>query len=168
MKNHRRRRKRNGSHGELNQGLRRIAEWVPDCVRRANPLDQKVGEEMGTPDMLREQLWQVREDALFDIALYGIEPTRLALAANASAALEALGEAPSWREPGSRSGRLVLDKTKAAAAPACRAVVSDDGIEIRLILHREDGKAASVGLSPAAAAFASRLIEPALPRLNGE
>jgi len=38
-----------------------------------------------------------------------------------------------------------------------------------LTLYREDGKAASVELSPAAAvALAGRLIEAALPRLTGE
>ena len=147
--------------------LRRIAGWVRDRVRRGEPADQEAGEEMPNPAMLRERLWRVREDALYEMARYGIEPTRLALAADANAAPEALGEAPSWREPGSRSWRLLLDNTKVDVAPACRAVVSDDGTEIRLTLYSDAGAVASVVLDTArAVALAGRLIEAALSRLS--
>jgi hypothetical protein len=108
-------------------------------------------EEMPTPDMLRDRLRQVREDALFGMARHGIEPGRLALAAGAHAALDALGEGAVERELASRD------------------VVSDDGQTIRLTLYRENGQAALVELSPAAAvALAGELIGAALPRLNGE
>jgi hypothetical protein len=62
-----------------------------------------------------------------------------------------------------------LDETPADAEPAGRAVVSDYGQIIRLTLYLEDGEAALVELSPAAAvALAGELIGAALPRLNGE
>jgi len=44
-------------------------------------------------------------------------------------------------------------------------VVSDDGLEIRLTLYREDGKGASVEFSPACA-LASRRLAAASPRLS--
>jgi hypothetical protein len=96
-----------------------------------------------------------------------IEPTRLALAADANAALEATGKPPSWPELGSRFWRLVLDNTKVEAAPACRAEVSDDGSKIRLTLHSDADAVASVELDPTRVfALAGRLIDAALPRLS--
>jgi hypothetical protein len=59
----------------------------------------------------------------------------------------------------------VLDEEPTEWEPADRAVVSDDGQAIRAALYREDGKAASVELSPAAAvALAGKLLVAALPR----
>ena len=64
-------------------------------------------------------------------------------------------------------GAWVLDYTKVEAAPACRAVVSDDGTEIRLTLYSDAGAVASVVLDTArAVALAGRLIEAALSRLS--
>jgi len=61
-----------------------------------------------------------------------------------------------------------LDEEPTEWDSADRAVVSDDGTVIRLALYREDGRAASVELSRAAAVvLASRLLEAAVPRLNG-
>jgi len=95
----------------------------------------------------RERLLRMRDEELARMMRRGQLPRIAAF----EAALAALDEAPTEWEP------------------ASRAVVSDDGQAIRLTLYREDGKAASVELSPAAAvALAGRLIEAALPRLNGE
>ena len=106
-------------------------------------------EEMPTPDALRERLWQVREDALFGLARYRIEPSRLALAADAHAAIEASGE-----------GRAEWE-------PASRVAVGDSGAAIRLTLCREKDKAAWVELSPAdAVALAGRLLAAASLRLR--
>jgi hypothetical protein len=55
----------------------------------------------------------------------------------------------------------------AMTKPAARAVVSDDGETIRLILYGEDGAVATVTLAPVRAiALAGELIEAALLRLS--
>jgi hypothetical protein len=123
-------------------------------------------EEMPTPDMLRDRLRQVREDALFGMARHGIEPGRLALAAGADAALQALGEPSRWRER-VRYAVPMLDKTKVGAALGHRAVVSADGETTWLTLRDEIGAVAAVELDPVrSVALANQLIEAALPRLS--
>jgi hypothetical protein len=120
---------------------------------------------MPTPDALRERLWQVREDALYEMARDGIEPGRLALAADAHAALEGLGEVPIWWEPASRAAHDDVQTT-----PACRAVVADAaGEPIKLTIDSETGTVAAVDLDPIRAiALAGKLIVAALLRINGE
>jgi hypothetical protein len=62
-----------------------------------------------------------------------------------------------------------LDEVPADAEPASRAVVSDDGKVIRLILYAETGIVAFVEVDPIRAiAVAAELIGAALPRLTGE
>ena len=99
---------------------------------------------MSTP---RERVLQMRDEELARMMRRGQLPRIAAI----NAVIAALDEEPTeWDS-------------------ADRAVVSDDGTVIRLALYREDGKADSVELSPAAAvALAGRLLEAALPRLNGE
>ena len=61
-----------------------------------------------------------------------------------------------------------LDENPNDAQPAARAVVADDGQEIRLTLYREEGAVASAALDPIhAIGLAGRLIEMALLRLAG-
>jgi len=119
-----------------------------------------------TPEMLRGRLLMMQEDALYRMARYGIEPGRLALVAGITVALDALGNGPIEWELAGRPAQLALGEASIDAEPLSRAVISDDGETIWLTLSREDGKAASVELSPAeAVALASRLIAAALPRL---
>jgi hypothetical protein len=78
-----------------------------------------------------------------------VEPGHLPLIAGINAALDA------------------LDGMPIAADVASRAVVSDDGREIRLTLYAEAGAVAAVVLDPVrAVALAQRLIAAALPRLS--
>jgi hypothetical protein len=66
------------------------------------------------------------------------------------------------------AGLDALDRVPLEASPATRAVVSDDGREIRLTLYGEAGvPAVGVALDPArAVALAGDLIASALPRLR--
>ena len=123
--------------------------------------EMPAAENMPTPEMLRGRLRQVREGALFGLARYGTEPTRLSLAAGAHAALEALDEAPICRRVASR---VATDDTKVEAAVGCRVVVSGaPGAPIRLTLYNEAGTAAAVELDSAGAnLLAHELIDAAL------
>jgi hypothetical protein len=122
---------------------------------------------MAAPGMLRGRLLMMQEDALYRIARYGIEPGRLALVADITAALDALGHGPIEWELVDRPAQLALGEASIDAEPVSRAVISDDGETIWLMLFREDSKAAAVELSPAAAlALASRLLAAASPRLS--
>jgi hypothetical protein len=99
---------------------------------------------------LRERLIELRDDALGRMLRRGaIEPSHLPLIAGINAALDA------------------LDSLPVEAEAAARAVVSDDGREIRLTLYTEAGAVAAVVLDPVrAVALAQRLIAAALPRLS--
>jgi hypothetical protein len=60
-----------------------------------------------------------------------------------------------------------LDEIPTEALPASRAVVNDDGQEIRLTLHGETGAVAAAPLDPVRAiGLAGELIAAALPKLS--
>jgi hypothetical protein len=62
-----------------------------------------------------------------------------------------------------------LEERPTEWAPASRAVVRDDGQTIRMTLYAETGAVAAVELDPIRAVTrAGKLINAALPRLNGE
>jgi hypothetical protein len=78
------------------------------------------------------------------------EPAYLPLLAGINAALDA------------------LDGMPVEAEAATRAVVADDGRQIRLTIYSETGAVAEVALDPVRAiTIAGKLIEAALPRLKG-
>ena len=99
---------------------------------------------MPSPARLRDRLWRLCEDTLYELARDGIEPGRLALVAGSNAALKTLGEAPDQWEPASRVAR---------------------GRAYSLMLDGDAGIAAAVDLDPDRAIA---LIEAALSRLNGD
>jgi hypothetical protein len=95
--------------------------------------DEGPAKEMSTPAMLRERLWQAREEALFETAQHGIEPGRLAVAAGADTALAALGEAQTSGPAVASDGALLVAQQRthgefaatAALAQALKSVVRD-------------------------------------------
>jgi hypothetical protein len=93
-------------------------------------------------DRLRKRLTELRAEALECTVRRGtVEPGHLPLIAGVAAALDALASMP------------------IEAEAAARAVVSDDGREIRLTLYGEAGAIASMALDPVRAiALAGRLI----------
>jgi hypothetical protein len=99
---------------------------------------------------LRERLTELRNDMVGRMLRRGaVEPGHLPLIAGVNAPLDA------------------FDKMPIEAETAARAVVGDDGREIRLTLYAEAGAVAAVVLDPALAiALAQRLIAAALPRLS--
>jgi hypothetical protein len=61
----------------------------------------------------------------------------------------------------------VIDGDMVAAKPCTRAIVSDDGSTIRLMLYTEGGRSKAARLAPMrAVALAGELIRSALPRLS--
>jgi hypothetical protein len=99
---------------------------------------------------LRNRLLALRDDTLRRlVALDHIDGGLLRLLGDANLALAALDRQPS-----------------ADAALAARAVVSDDGCEIRLTLYAQNGAAFAVPIAPGrAVALAGELIAAARPKL---
>ena len=98
-------------------------------------------------DAPRERLLRMRDEEFARVMRRGQLPRIAAI----DAAIAALDEAPTEWEP------------------ASRAVVSDDSQTIRLTLYAETGVVAAVELDPIRAiTLAGKLIDAALPRLNGE
>jgi hypothetical protein len=118
---------------------------IPPCPDR---LRAREGVAMAGADRLRERLIELRDGMLDRMLRKGaVEPGHLPLIAGASAALDALG-------------------TLSVEMGASRAVVSDDGREIRLTLYHEAEAVAAVLLSPERAiALAGRLLDAAGLRL---
>jgi hypothetical protein len=102
-------------------------------------------------DHLRERLIEIRDEVLDRMARLGaVEPGHLPLIAGINAVLYA------------------LDSIPIEVVAAARAVVSDDGREIRLTLYAQHGAVATLALDPChAIALVGKLIEAALPRLKG-
>jgi hypothetical protein len=99
---------------------------------------------------LRERLIELRDDALGRMLWRGaVEPGQLPLIAGINAALYA------------------LDSLRIEAEAVDRAVIGDDGREIRLTLYSEASAVATTVLDPIRAiALAQRLIATALARLS--
>jgi hypothetical protein len=101
--------------------------------------------------LIRERLLDQRSEMLGHMLRRGTpEPAHLPLLAGINAALD------------------TIDGMPVEAEAAARAVVVDDGRQIRLTLYSETGAVADVALDPCRAiTIAGKLIEAALPRLKG-
>jgi hypothetical protein len=108
---------------------------------------------------LRDRLRCLRADLRRRLAeSETIEPAWLAILADTETVLAAI------------TGALAAIATEACqppeSEPAARAVVSDDGTEIRLTLYAENGAAFAAPIAPGrAVALAGELIAAALPKL---
>jgi hypothetical protein len=100
---------------------------------------------------IRQQLIELRNDTLRQLeALDHLDGGLLRLLGDANAALAAIDRQP-----------------PADTEPAARAVVSDDGTEIRLTLYTNAHAAAAIDLDPVRAVrLAGKVIAAALPRLR--